>query len=189
MTMLKKTIVAILGFVALAAGPSQATTLARMSLEQLAAAADAVVKGRCLGNQTRSEAGEVWTFSSFEVEEAMKGIVPRLITVRLLGGHLGRWSVRVEGVPEFQPGEEVILFLQRTRAGEFAVTSWMQGTFRVQRDAQSGASSVTQDSSSLAVFDPATRSFRREGVRRAPLGEFRKRLDAILTKQKNGRQP
>jgi hypothetical protein len=189
MTMLKKMIVAIIVFVALVPGPVQATTLARMSLEQLTAAADAVVQARCLGNETRREAGEVWTFASFEVEEAMKGLVPRLITVRLLGGRWGQWSVRIEGVPEFRTGEEVVLFLKRTRAGDFAVTSWMQGTFRVHRDAETGAPRVTQDSSSLAVFDPATRSFRHEGVRRTPLGEFRKRLDAILTKQRNGRQP
>jgi hypothetical protein len=187
--MLKKMIVAMLILATLAPRPAQATTLARMSLEQLAAAADAVVRARCLGTETRREAGEVWTFASLEVEEAMKGIVPRLITVRLLGGHWGRWSVRVEGVPEFQPGEEAILFLQRTRVGDFGVTSWMQGTFRVQRDAQTGAPSVTQDSSSLAVFDPATRSFRHEGVRRAPLDEFRERLKTILTKQRDGRQP
>jgi hypothetical protein len=109
--------------------------------------------------------------------------------LRLLGGRWRRVTSHVEGVPEFHAGEEAILFLQRTRAGDFAVTSWMQGTFRVRRDAQSGIATVTQDSSSIAVFDPATRQFRQEGIRRVPLAEFRSHLDAILANERERREP
>jgi len=171
-----------------AQAPMHATALARMSLEELSAASDAVVEARCLGNEVRQEGGEIWTFANFQVEGTAKGIVPPLITVRLLGGRLGHLTSHVEGVPQFQPGEEVILFLHRTRAGDFAVTSWMQGTFRIRRDARTGEATVTQDSSGAAVFDPKTRSFRYEGIRRAPLAEFRAHLQAILSRQANGRE-
>jgi hypothetical protein len=41
----------------------------------------------------------------------------------------------------------------------------------------------------IAAFDPATRQFRHEGVRRTPLADFRKFLDAVVAKQQNRREP
>jgi hypothetical protein len=171
-------------------GPAaRGTTFARMSVEEMVAAADAVVHARCLGTDTRREAGELWTFASFEVEETWKGVAPRLISVRLLGGRLGNLTYRVEGVPEFRTGEEVVLFLQRTRAGDFAITSWVQGTFRVRRDSEASGPLVMQDSSSMALFDPATQRFRQDGERRAPLKEFRARVRELVGKQQYRKKP
>jgi hypothetical protein len=41
---------------------------------------------------------------------------------------------------------------------------------------------VTQDSSSFAVFDPATRVFRTEGVRWMPVEQFRERVAAAIAR-------
>ncbi len=168
---------------------ARATTLAQMKLDGLAAAAHVVARVRCLGNESRWEGGEIWTFTSFEVVEAMKGAVPRLVTVRLLGGRVGHLVSTVDGVPRFRPGEDVILFLERTRAGDLSVTGWAQGTFRIRRDAHTGRERVTQDSSRFAVFDPASRRFREAGIRSLPLEVFEERLAALLEQQANGRQP
>src|SRR5713226_8788547 len=118
----------------------------------------------------------------------MKGAAPRLITVRLPGGRVGHLQSFVDGAPRFQPGEEVILFLERTRAGDFSVTSWVQGTFRIHRDASTGRGSVTQDSSGFAVFDPATRKFRSAGVRNLPLEQFKQRVAEAVERRASGRQ-
>lgn len=168
---------------------ARATTLARMNLDELAAAAEAVVHAQCLGNASRWEGGEIWTFTSFEVMETMKGAVPRLLTVRLLGGQVGHLVSTVSGVPRFVPGEEAILFLERTRVGDFSVTGWAVGTFRIHRDARSGKQRVTQESSSVAVFNPATLTFRAAGIRNLPLDEFRRRLAAAVERVRDGRQP
>ncbi len=168
---------------------ARATTLARMSLEELAAAAHVAVRARCLETESRWESGAIWTFTRFEVTETMKGAVPQLITVRLPGGRVDHLHAFVDGVPRFQPGEDAILFLERTRAGDFAVTSWVQGTFRIHRDAATGQEKVTQDSSGFAVFDPATRKFRTAGVRNLPLEEFRQRLATAMERRETGREP
>ncbi len=173
----------------LAAALAQSTTLARLSLDDLAAAASVVARVECLGNESRWEGGEIWTFTSFEVVEIMKGVVPRLITVRLPGGQVGHLISTVDGVPRFRAGEQAILFLERTRAGDFAVLAWVQGTFRIHRDTHTGRQSVTQDSSSFAVFDPATRQFRPAGIRKLPLHVFRQRLADAIERSRNGRQP
>jgi hypothetical protein len=157
-----------------------ATTLARMSLEKMARAAPLIVRARCAGNSTGWDAGEIWTFTNFDVEEIWRGSAPPEISVRLLGGRVGNLTSTVSGVPRFQPGEEVILFLEPTPRGDFSVTSWTQGTLRIRRDPRTGEENATQDSASIATFDPATRRFEAEGIRNLTLGNLRSRVDPAL---------
>lgn len=162
------------------AATAAATTLARMSVAEMAQAAPVIVRARCLGNSTGWDAGEIWTFTSFEVEEAWRGAAPARITVRLLGGRAGNLTSSVSGVPRFRSGEDVVLFLEPTARGDLSVVSWEQGTFRIRRDAAAGRESVTQDTAALATFDPATRRFEATGIRRLPLEILRAQVDAAL---------
>jgi hypothetical protein len=166
--------------IALIAVVANATTLARLSFLELTAHADAIVRARCLSSESRFENAEIWTFSQFEVLGAPKGLVPGLITVRTLGGRANGLVSVVEDAPRFAPGEEVYLFLVPSRAAGFQVLGWAQGTFRIRRDPRTGREAVTQDSAALAVFDPATRTFRRDGIRNLSLGKFEERLRAGL---------
>ena len=161
-------------------GAAQATTLLRMSVEQMTGKAQAIVRARCLGNSTRWEEGEIWTFASFDVKEAWLGATAPRITVRLLGGRAGDLTSSVSGVPRFQPGEEVILFLEPTGRGDFSVVSWQQGTFRIRRGASPGGEAVTQDTAASSTFDPAAQRFAAGGIRSMPLGAFRARVQAAL---------
>src|SRR5208283_5673612 len=121
-----------------AALTASATTLERMSVAKMARAAQLVVRAQCIGNSTAWDGGEIWTFTSFTVEDSWKGApssAAQQLTVRLLGG-VGNLSSTVSGVPRFRPGEEVILFLQSTARGDYSIVSWVQGTFRIHRDAR-----------------------------------------------------
>lgn len=164
----------------LAAAAVHATTLRRMTLDEMTATASVVARVRCISNQVRAEQGEIWTFTSFETVETLKGAAPAQFHVRLIGGRLGSLKSTVDGVPRFRPGEELILFLEPSpagaRANDWTVVSWVQGTFRVGRDPASGRESVTQDTSGLAIFDPATRQFTPGGIRNLPLAEFKQRV-------------
>jgi hypothetical protein len=159
-----------------------ATTLARLSLDQLAAAADAVARVRCTSIESRWENNEIWTMTSFEIVETMKGTLPIRIMVRLPGGRVGHLTASVDGTPRFIAGDEAVVFLERSRAGGFSVAAWVEGTFRISRDPRSGLETVTQDSSTFSVFDPATRAFRTEGIRLMPLELFRERVAAAVTR-------
>jgi hypothetical protein len=178
----------------------RATTLARMTLDQLTAAADAVARVRCAGAESRWEDGAIWTATTFDVIETIKGSLPTQITVRLPGGRVGHLTAAVDGTPRFNAGDEAVVFLERysagppfethgkqaepgpARAGGFSVAGWVQGTFRIGRDPRTGHETVTQDSSAFAVFDTATRAFRTEGVRRMPIEQFRERVAGALTR-------
>jgi hypothetical protein len=165
---------------------TQATTLARLSLDQLAAGADAVALVRCASAESRWENGSIWTVTTAEVVETMKGSLPREISVRLPGGRVGHFTASVDGTPKFHLGDEAILFLSETRAGGYTVAGWVEGTFRISRNARTGVETVTQDSNAFAVFDPAARTFRSEGIRRMPLGEFRSRVTAAVGRGQAG---
>jgi hypothetical protein len=162
---------------------ARATTLMRMSVAQISRTARVIVRARCLGNSVSWDAGEIWTFTSFDVEEVWRGSASARVVVRLLGGRLGNITSSVSGVPRFRAGEEVVLFLEPTSRGDFSVVSWQQGTFRIRPDPRTGEESVVQDTASFATFDPATHRFQATGIRSLSLESFRARVDAALREQ------
>lgn len=165
-----------------------ATTLERMSLAKMSRIATLIVRGQCLGNSAGWDAGEIWTLTSFGVEEVWRGSAPPRITVRLLGGRAGNLTSSVSGVPRFRSGEEVILFLEPTPRGDFSVVSWEQGTFRIHSRLHPAQESVTQDTASFETFDPATRRFETTGIRSLPMEIFRAQVEAALRNENGGKQ-
>jgi hypothetical protein len=159
-----------------------ATTLARMGLDQLAAAADAVAHVRYVGAESRWEVDGIWTRTTFDVIETLKGSLPGRVTVRLPGGRVGHFTATVDATPKFAAGEEAYVFLERKQGGDFSLTAWLEGTFRINRDKRTSQESVTQDSSTFAVFDTAARRFYTEGIRRMPAEQFRARLAAAIAR-------
>jgi hypothetical protein len=159
---------------------ANATTLTRMRFEELARQATAVARLRCLGAESRWEAGEIWTETHFEVVEQNKGLVPGLVTVRLLGGTVGPLHSRIESVPAFRPGEEAYVFLWHREGEPYRILGWSQGTFRIRKDARTGLETVTQDSAAAPIFDPRTRQFRHGGVRNMPVAVFQLKLRRAL---------
>ena len=153
--------------------PALATALKRMSVADLSRAAHTVVRARCVTSSTRWDGGEIWTFTTFDVEETWKGSAPAQITVRLLGGQAGNFTSTVSGVPRFAPSEELILFLERTSAQDFSIVSWMQGTFRIGRSRTTGEEIVTQDTAAFPVFDPLSHNFETTAIRKMAVSAFR----------------
>lgn len=182
MNMRRHTFVRLLALLLLAAA-AQATTLQRMSLKELTAASGAVVRARAVASESRWENGHIWTTTTFDVLETLKGGTASRIQVRLIGGRAGSLTSRVEGVPRFRAGEEAYLFLATQPSGEWTVTGWALGTFRVAREPRDGKESVTQDTGSVTLFDPATRTFRAGGVRRMPVEDFRREVAASLVRR------
>jgi hypothetical protein len=161
-----------------------ATTLARLTLDQMASGSPAVARVRCVRSESLWKNGSIWTVATLQVVESVKGILPAEISVELPGGRVGHFTTTVDGSPKFTRGEEAILFLAPAGPAGFTVSGWAEGTFRIGHDLRTGAETVTQDSSALAVFDTATRTFRTGGIRRMPIGEFRARLAAAVARGK-----
>jgi hypothetical protein len=160
------------------------TTFVKMSLEQLTAATPLIVRARCQGSIVSTEKSEIWTITSFEVREVWKGSAPQVVRVRLLGGRTAELTSHVEGVPRFRPGEDVVLFLVPSRRGNYSVTSWAQGTFRIRRAGANAQLVVMQDTAAFAPTEftgaSASRGTDSGAVRGMPLEEFRRRVAATL---------
>jgi hypothetical protein len=165
---------------ALLAIAANATTLSRLRFEELVKQATAVARLRCLGVESRWQDGEIWTETRFEVVELNKGLLPGIVSVRMLGGRVGSLHSRIEGVPAFHPGEEAYVFLWGREGKPFRVLGWSQGTFRITRDPQTGVERVTQDSAAAPIFDPPTRQFRHGGIRNLPVAIFQLKLRKAL---------
>src|SRR5579864_5681832 len=103
---------------------ANATTLVRMDMNTLAHSAEIIVRARCVRSETRLESETIWTFDDFAVLETFKGAPPQILRVRLPGGRINHTAVRIEGVPTFSTGEETVLFVEKTSAGDYGVTSW-----------------------------------------------------------------
>jgi hypothetical protein len=168
---------------ALLAIVANATTLSRLKLEDLAQESTAVARLRCLGAKSQWQQGEIWTETRFEVVQIEKGVLPEIVTVRMLGGHAGNLYSHVDEVPVFQPGEEVYLFLWSREGTPYQVLGWSQGIFRISRNRLTGLETVTQDSAMSPIFDSQTRAFRRRGIRHLPVSIFRAKLHRALRRE------
>jgi hypothetical protein len=151
-----------------------------MPLEKLVAATPLIVRARCQGSIVSVEKGEIWTITSFEVREVWKGSAASVVRVRLLGGRTAELTSHVEGVPRFRAGEDVVLFLEPSRRGNYSVTSWAQGTFRIHRAGPGAAFVVTQDTAAFSAAEfsrgSGTRVAENDAVRSVALEEFRRRV-------------
>ncbi|HLZ13570.1 MAG TPA: hypothetical protein VKP58_13370 [Candidatus Acidoferrum sp.] len=171
-----------MGLLMLLVATANATTLVRLSFDDLARQATAIARARCLASASLWRNGEIWTETEFAVLEVSKGTAPGILRISLPGGRMDHLQSHVEGVPAFRAGEEVYLFLWNARGRDNYVLGWTQGTFRIMHDPRTGLERVTQDSAATPAFDPATREFRHGGVRNVPLPVFQLKLKRALEK-------
>jgi len=167
-------------FIVLMAPLLRAATLAQLSLEQLVDAAHVIVRAEAVSNLAVWHDGEIWTITTFRVEDNWKGRAPQQIQVWIIGGQAGRITSYVAGAPRFRPGEEAILFLEAARDREISITAWGEGTFRIRRDARTGESRVTQDTAALPEFASPAKASHQDPIRDWPIAKFRERVAQAL---------
>jgi hypothetical protein len=121
----------------LLAGVAMATTVIPMSVDELTRAASHIVEARALSarSEWNPEHSLIYTYTTFQVTRGLKGAAAQTITVKQLGGSAGGYTQKVSGVHHAQPGEEALLFLRKSEAGDgtYVVVGLVQGNFRVFR--------------------------------------------------------
>ena len=120
-----------IGLVARDAG---ATTLARLSTEQLTDAADFVVLGTVDAVWTEIDNGKCWTRARVDVERTFKGAPDAQVVVSQRGGFCGPMAERAESVARFSEGEHAYFFLEELENGSTGVVGMMQGKFTLRMD-------------------------------------------------------
>jgi hypothetical protein len=123
------------GAVLAGARPAAATTYLPITDADLIQRSAVVVRGTV--GEARVEEGTAGfvTVYRFLVAETWKGGSAPEIKIVVPGGSDGRRTTYFWGMPEFQPGDEEVLFLNAGRDGRFRISELLLGAFEVVEDA------------------------------------------------------
>jgi hypothetical protein len=131
----------------LAASFVWATMVKPMSVEELSSAASSIVEGQAVESWASWNAmhTRIYTYTRVKVSRALKGSASETVVLKQVGGSAGGYTQHVAGVQAMQKGEQALLFLRPSEAGDgtMVVVGLMQGHFRVARDSQTGATIVS----------------------------------------------
>lgn len=103
----------------------------------LISAARAIVSGTVVDSEARlSKTGRIETVYEVEVEEWIKETGDSVLQIVLPGGELGDVRMSMPGVPSFEQGERVLLFLGKNGRGDW--TPWAVGLGAFRADGRGG---------------------------------------------------
>ena len=135
--------VAILSFLLFMAGQLQAQTKA-MTPEELTRRADVIAIGKVTA--TRSEWDEnksrIVTRATMAVGEYLKGNAGNELQITTLGGEVDGVGEWYSHVARFNKDEEVVVFAEKDKKGNFRVSGGRDGKIAIQKDKVSGVSGV-----------------------------------------------
>jgi hypothetical protein len=122
----------------------RATVLVPAEFREIVSGSQIIVYGRV--SDVRAEWSEdrrrIDTIVSLEAATYLKGGPGEVVTFRVPGGQIGRYKNVMVGAPEFQAGEEAVLFLNAQGPSVAHVFGLSQGVFRVRVDARTGSRMV-----------------------------------------------
>jgi hypothetical protein len=113
-----------------------ATVLVPIDFSDLVSSAPVIVRGDIVDVRSDWVDGRraVETFVTMAAREYLKGNLGARVTFRVPGGEIGRYRTIFVGAPLFQPGQDVLLFLQTDGAAYPHVVGLNQGVVRVAID-------------------------------------------------------
>ena len=129
----------VLSGLLLVASSAIATVVRHFELHELVEISDVVAVGRVVDQTMQPDddhPNRVITLSTLEVEAALKGEVPKQITIRQWGGEVGERITVIPGDAELERGEEVLVFLDRDRRGLplYYFTAMKQSKWTIEYD-------------------------------------------------------
>ncbi|MCK6548220.1 hypothetical protein L6R52_20390 [Myxococcota bacterium] len=174
-----------------ASATAHATVMIPLSIEDLAVKSAAVVRARVLSSEAAwdTQKQRIYTTTTLEVLDPIhaKSELPRQITIRTLGGEVGKIGMKVSGTEKFTLNEEVVVFVRRDPVvtTAFQVIGMSQGKYHVEREASGGVVAIPsveglafvrpQGASGTLMVDPST-----PPPSRIPLAQLRERVLAAV---------
>jgi hypothetical protein len=139
-----------------ASSPAHATVAQAASFEEKVDHAAGIVLGKVVNTRSAFDPSGRWivTYSTFRVENVIKGQPAAEVTVVTPGGHVGNVNQSTIGIPVFNSGDERVVFLKNTKLGP-TVLYFDQGTYEVRND-ERGERLVAPVQSDLVTVDGQT---------------------------------
>jgi len=173
---------------------AHATTVVKLSDEQLVASSQQIVIGRAVESRSSWIDRDLVTLVTVEVSETLKGTPARRLTVALPGGvdatRKFPLAMTYAGAPRIGSQEEVFLFLtgpEASLASAHTVVGFSQGKYSVVQDA-SGEKRVSRDlrglrqrpaPASARALGPVTDSAM-AGQSAVPLSAFKAHIQSLI---------
>ncbi len=128
---------------------SGGTVLLKLDLEKMSREASMVVQGHVAWDYSavKNGEGEIYTYTGIEVTRCVAGDCPETVTLKHKGGTVGELTLYISGMPRFEPGQEVLLFLRADPEGEagyHSVLGMAQGHFLIQKSQKTGKKTAVQ---------------------------------------------
>lgn len=171
-----------------AALPAFATVVMALSIEELAQRTPVIVHGtvqRTVTNWTVDRSG-IWTWTELSVKEALKGQVKATVLVKQPGGRIGELTARVSGAATFEPGEEVVLFLEPAVDEPGAYVLMGLSTGKVRFEAPMGTPIATRNLSGISFAAAGKKGVAGPVVEREILGTTEAFLARVKAAVKGG---
>jgi len=114
----------------------RATVLIPIEFRELVTISSTIVHGRVVDVRADWVDGRraIDTFLTIAADEYYKGGPGDTVVVRVPGGQMGRYRTILVGAPEFQLGDEVVLFLRGNPSTGAFIVGLSQGAYRVAPD-------------------------------------------------------
>ena len=174
-------VVAIAALALVGAQVAFATTVQKLSLQELTKKSNSIVMARVEDASASWDAAhkEIYTYITLRVLQGVKGNkAETTITLRQIGGTVDNIASIVPGMPSFRKGEEVVVFLtQKDAAGYPWVMGLQQGKYSIATG-KDGVKTVRND---LAGTELLTKSGGRVEATTAPDMPLNAFLDGIKT--------
>jgi hypothetical protein len=128
-------------------------------LDDLITSADAIVRGTVVRSRTRllmsEQSLEPHTLTTVRVSAWLKGRGDSSIVIEELGGTWTLGGLRIDGVPIYRVGEEVLVFLDRSPDDprHYRTHQMVQGKFSVRRGVGGFPDIAWRDFSAIAIAD------------------------------------
>lgn len=154
----------LLSIFLLAAAFAGATTLERLTVEQMAQKATAVVRARATASTAVQRGSMIYTVYQLQVSEMLKGALPPgAAEVYVPGGTYGRYRQSIAGSPVLAPGVEYVLFLWASPRGLVQVIGLSQGVFEIK--AGGGQTLLVRGKVEAEFVDRTGRAVEDNGIR------------------------
>jgi hypothetical protein len=126
---------ALIAVLLICGAAAMATTVIPMSVEELTRSASRIVEVQAVSSRSawNQQHTLIYTYTTFRVTRALKGDTAQTMIVKQLGGSAEGYTQKVSGVHHAQVGEEALLFLRPSAAGDgtYAIVGLLQGHFRI----------------------------------------------------------
>ena len=158
---------------------AQATTLEKLSLDDMILKSTEIVRGRVLSVSGVKVRSLIYTQVLVQVNERFKGSSPDVVEVYIPGGTYGRERLTFSGAPELRPGYEYMLFLWAGKSAMRQVIGFSQGVFDLKVDGKTEGTLI-RGAISETMLDPRTGQEASDTPVSMRLGQMRDRIRAVL---------